>query len=157
MKERGATLLEILIAMLIVALVAGGILSAFVFSRRVTLRSGAEMTVDTLAQEVAEDLRLAVAGNTPNLNIPLAEGIYIGTDYVGDPPANSTALATLNFPPQLARFLREDGDGRMVIIEENNDLDGDGFAGQDLDGDGTVDLRRVRVEVNFTTPSAGEQ
>jgi len=166
-KEAGVTLLEIIIAMLLITMVATGIMAAFVFGRRVTLRSGAEMTFDALATQVAEDLRLATAGNSPNLNIPLAEGIYHGTDVVNGPPG-ATTIAALNFPAGMVRFLTRDGngtlaavltdncDGRFVIIEEVTDLDGDGVAGNDLSNpvDGVTDLRRVRVIVNFTTPTA---
>ncbi len=179
-KEAGVTLLEIIIAMLLITMVATGIMAAFVFGRRVTLRSGAEMAFEGLATQVAEDLRLATDGDSPNLLIPLEEGIYYGTDVVGGPPVPADhLLPALEFPvirnaagnirgdsPSRFRVRAGDGtlqavladacDGRFVIIEEVTDLDGDGETGSDFSvpADGVTDLRRVRIIVNFTTPTA---
>ncbi|MBI3322504.1 MAG: prepilin-type N-terminal cleavage/methylation domain-containing protein [Candidatus Omnitrophica bacterium] len=90
------------------------------------------------------------------LNFP-PEFVQFQTDP-GTPPAGWTVP------------LEGHGDGRMVVVEnapvDNNpangqidpaelnavDRDGDGQAGQDFDGDGVTDLRRVRVRVRWSSP-----
>ena len=160
----GATLLEILVAMLVIGLVATGIITAFIFSRRVTWRSGTELSSSGLVTEVAEGLRGAISGPTPN-GLTLQPGIYVDQN-MQNAPATSTPLAVLNFPADFLRFqtnagtagstvaLNNHGDGRVVVVEGTQDLDGDGLYGIDFDGDGQVDLRRVRVRVKWTSPSS---
>lgn len=54
--------------------------------------------------------------------------------------------------------LNGDGDtedpGEPALSLADVDLDGDGLAGIDFNGDRRTDLRRVRVRVRFTTPEA---
>lgn len=175
----GATLLEIIIAMLVIAMVAAGIMSAFVFSRRVTWRSGTELSAAGLTKQTVDDLRMAIGGPAPN-GLSLAAGIYVDQNMQNAPVVgvnNPTPLAVLNFPGtpadpnSFARFQTDagtaptiagHGDGRLIVVENadengngpaDEDLDGDGLIGLDFDGDGQTDLRRVRVRVRWTTPS----
>ena len=168
--KRGATLLEILIAMVIIGMVAGGIMTAFVFSRRVSWRSGTELSAASFVQDVTDGLRQAVSNPIPG-GLTLAPGIYVD-EGMQNPPAGSTPLAALNFPAEFLRFqtnpgtaptLAGHGDGRLMVVEQadengngitDEDLDGDGRIGQDFDGDGVTDLRRVRVRVRWTTPTS---
>lgn len=184
----GATLLEILVAMMIIGLVATGIVTAFIFSRRITWRSGTELSGSGLVTEVAEALRGAVSGpitTGPNAGLNLNPGIYVDRKmanagpFTGNnppfiPPAGATPLAALDLPADFQKFqtsvgtagatvaAANHGDGRVVTVERadengngiaDEDLDGDQQIGLDLDGNGTTDLRRVRVRVKWTTPS----
>lgn len=185
--RRGATLLEVIIAMVIIALVAAGMMGAFVFSRRATWRSGTELSAAVLAQQSADGLRLAAATGVAPDGLLLAPGIYVD-DSMGNAPAGSTVLVPagggpnpLNFPAEFTRFqtdggtaatLEGHGDGRLIVVENAPvdtdvppngiqadelalvDLDGDSLAGQDFNGDGVTDLRRVRIRVRWTTPTA---
>ena len=165
----GTTLLEILVAMLVIGLVATGIITAFIFSRRMTLRSGTELSGSTLVTEVAESLRGAVSGPTAS-GLTLAPGIYVDQNMQNPPAAGgfaATPLAVLNLPADFQRFQSssgtagstvasaDHGDGRLVVVENlGQDLDGDGQTGLDLNGDGVTDLRRVRIRVKWTSPAS---
>ncbi len=167
-KMAGATLLEILIAMLIIGLVATGIITAFIFGRRVTWRSSTELSSSGLVTETAEALRGAINGPLAN-GLSLQVGIYVDQhmdDAGGFIPAGATQLAALNLwnnpTDPFKRFqvdkgtaatLSDHGDGRLVVVEGAADLDGDGAAGLDLNGDTLIDLRRVRVRVKWTSPA----
>lgn len=61
----GVTLLEIVVAMTILALIAGGTLGAFVFGRQVMQRSNVRADAVRYAQQTLEELRLAVRLATP--------------------------------------------------------------------------------------------
>ena len=180
----GVTLLEILVAMLVIGLVATGIITAFIFNRRVTWRSGTELFGSGLVTEVAENLRGAVAGPLSN-GLSLDPGIYADQN-MPNPPAgvSNPRIAGLNFPDDFRRFqdpasgvagatvaAANHGDGRVLVVEDapvdanNNgvddpgeialvDKDGDGLAGLDLDRNGTTDLRRVRIRMKWTSPTA---
>lgn len=166
--QRGATLLEIIVAMVIIGMVAGGILTAFVFSRKVTWRSGTELTGAGLVQQTADRLRGVVnagAGGGAG-GLTLAPGIYADPNMQNVPPGtNATRPARLALPADFTRFLTDaganpsninagnHGDGQLVVVEGLADLDGDNLAGLDFNNDGQPDLRRVRVRVKWTTPS----
>lgn len=75
-KETGVTLLEIVVAMGIIALTSAAILGGFVFSRRINWRSESELRVAEFTQRVTEQLR-----SLPNLN----PGIYVNPGYDKDP------------------------------------------------------------------------
>ena len=188
--DRGATLLEIIIAMVIIAVVAAGIMNAFVFSRQVTWRAGTELSGAGLTRQTVDELRQAITAPLPN-GLTLQPGIYVD-QVLGNAgngaPVGSIPAAGLNFPAEFTRFqvttnrnpdpqaantprLAGHGDGRVVVVEnapvDSNgngtidpnelaavDLDGDGQAGQDLNGDGITDLRRVRVRVRWTSPTS---
>ena len=163
-REQGATLLEIIISMLIIGMVASGILTAFVFSRRMTHRSGSELTAANLVSETQAQLRATL--QTPISDLTLAAGIYVDQNMV-DPPPGATPLAALNFPAEFQRFqtagrpntgaaasVTNHGDGRMCVVEAAADLDGDGFAGVDVDPvPNGIDLQRVRIQAQWTTPN----
>lgn len=175
--QAGATLVEILIAMLIIGLVATGIMTTFVFSRRVSWRSSTELSGTGMVSEIGEGLREAVGGPAPN-GLTLEPGIYVD-ENMGMRPATAQDLAVLNLPPDYDRFLTSNGtgpfvndqdgdgepdhgDGRLVVVEEadengngpeDEDLDGDGQIGIDFNNDGVTDLRRVRIRVKWTSPN----
>ena len=158
--DRGVTLLEVLVAMIILGLVTGGIFTAFVMGRRVTVRSEGELAAAQLVSATLEKLRLPSALPGP--------GIYVD-DFMATPPAGAQRLALLNFPgepPESAFRLRfmtnagrtpqptlaDHGDGCLLMVEGDTDLDGDGLKGTDVNSDATVDLNRVKVRVKFTSP-----
>lgn len=177
--QRGATLLEIIVAMVIIGMVAGGILPAFVFGRKVTWRSGTELAGIGLVQQTADRLRGVVnagpGGGAGGLT--LAPGIYADPNMQNAPPGtDATRPAGLVLPADFTRFLTDTGtnpsninagthgDGQLVVVETTADLDGDNiWPAQDSNGDtwgdldfnrdGQPDLRRVRVRVKWTTPS----
>ncbi len=185
MKKRnaaGATLLEIVIAMMVIGLVAAGIMKSFVTSRRLSHRSGSELSTMGLVEEVSEQLRAAAQAPLPN-GLTLARGVYVD-DFMlaGARPPGAVVLPApnpLNLPADFrARFQTNQGrtpaatwvdhaDGRVYVVEDGvdangngtidpgelDDLDGDGLTAIDFDGRFPVDLRRVRVKVRFTTPN----
>ncbi len=163
----GATLLEILVAMIIIGLVATGLITAFIFSRRMTWRSGTELSVANLAQQTAEILRTAgQVAPPPAGQLSLAPGVYSDQNMQNSPAPAANQLAALNFPADFTRFqtnngvagatvaLANHGDGRLVVVENaGQDLDGDGQSGVSFDGGATTALRRVRVRVKWTSPT----
>ena len=178
-KVSGATLLEIIIAMLVIAMIAAGIMTAFSFSRQVTHRSGGELQSMGFVQDISEQLRGAVQAPLAN-GLTLAPGIYVDSN-MKHPPTGANQLAALNITqPDFQRFLTGagttadmvgHGDGRIYVVEgaprDTNgtpgiqadeiaaaDLDGDGQTGIDLTipPDGVTELFRVRVKVKWTTP-----
>ena len=171
-RMAGATLLEILVAMLVIGMVATGIVTAFIFSRKVTWRSGTELSGAGLVTETAEALRGAVGAPMAN-GLSLAPGIYSNATMQNSPAPNDAAhrIAGLNLPADFQRFLTNNGtgpnigdtnadgqpdhgDGRLVVVEDTAaDLDGDGQRGLDLNGDGVTDLRRVHIRVKWTSPT----
>ncbi len=170
----GATLLEILVAMLIIGLVATGIITAFIFSRRMTWRSGTELSGSWLVTETAEALRAPLANGlslTPGIYVDQRmanAGPFAGVPPAFNAPAGANPIAGLNLPTDFrTRFqtnvgaagtvaAASHGDGRLVVVEDGVDLDGDGQAGVDVSNppDGIIDLRRVRVRVKWTSPAA---
>ncbi len=84
--------------MLVLGLVTGGIFATFLFSRRVSYRTEAEMMAQDMAHQVAEQIRLAVGGQPGGL--PLTPGVWLDPSYdeipttpVGDPPPAGTSCA----------------------------------------------------------------
>ena len=168
----GATLLEILVAMIVIGFVATGIITAYIFSRRVTWRSGTELSGASLVNETAETLRAAVGGPLAN-GLTLAPGVYVDSHML-HPPAGAVTLPVggdgpnpLDFPGDFLRFQTDPGvagstvaaanhgDGRLVVVEDASaDLDGDGQRGLSFDGGATTALRRVRVRVKWTSPTS---
>jgi len=152
--------------MLLLGIITGGIFTAFVFSRRVSFRSEADLQSIALAQGMVDELRLAVGGAGPN-GLSLAPGINVD-DAMQNPPAgadtdpdnNPATPNPLNLPPAFQTKyqttagyldtdptvqnsppnLRTHGDGRVLVVEEGFDAVRDGVftpnLAQDLDGDG---------------------
>lgn len=166
-REGGVTLLEIIIAMLLLGLVAAGVMGAFVFGRRVSVRSATELDAAAIQSQIVENLRQAVGGDSPG-GLRLDPGIYVDTVMFGRGEApGATPLAALNFPAAFTRFQIEGNgsdaipDGTVLWVEDwddgvgpTEDLDLDGFAGFDFNGDGVTDLRRVHLRINWTSPTA---
>ena len=166
--SKGVTLLEILVGMLVLGLVAGGIFTAFVFGRRVTLRSESELVGYNWLQAVAEQLRLSVGSAGPEGLPKLAPGVYVDEKMKNTAgwhsPPGSAALAVLNLPaefqakyqtgPGTADNFTNHGDGVVMVVEDQTaDLDGDGKRGLDFNADGQTDLFRVRLYIKKTTPA----
>ncbi len=163
----GVTLLEIMLAMLIFALVTSGIFTAFAFSRKVSWRSETEIMVQGHIQRVTEKLRLAVAAALGD-GTTLAPGYYVDNIMTSPPnsssvPAVAPVKATwLNFPTELQRFQTAAGEGVYLYVERadenangiaDEDFDGDGLIGRDFNGDNVTDLRRVRMRIKWTVPT----
>ena len=162
-SSAGVTLMEILLAMVILGLVTGGVFSAFVFSRRVTNRSQAQTLIQNYMVQLNEQLRRAMAGDIaagPFQGLTLNPGVYVDENMVRIPPL-ATRLAALNLPPDLRIYQNRPGtaddwtgygDGVILVVEELADLDGDGLTGQDFDGDRIVDLRRATIRIRWNPP-----
>ncbi|MBI3616292.1 MAG: type II secretion system protein [Candidatus Omnitrophica bacterium] len=171
------TLLEILLAMVILGLVASGIFSVFVFGRRVSFRSESELVGINWLQAVADQLRLSVGGTGPAGLPKLAPGVYVDQKLGNSgpfasqrppfkpPTATATARVELDLPaefqaryqtaPGTANDFSNHGDGVVMVVEDHvTDLDGDGKKGLDFNGDGQTDLYRVRLYIKKTTPAA---
>lgn len=178
-REGGVTLLEIIIAMLLMGFVAAGAMGAFVFGRRMSIRSATELDAAQLQSQIMENLRMAVGGPSPG-GLLLDPGVYVDELMAqrGEQPAGAIVLGDgnpdtpdnpLNFPPAFVRFSVAGGgsdaipDGTVLWVENSDedgdgidgdeDLDGDGLAGIDFDGDDVTDLRRVRLRINWTSPT----
>ena len=179
-NSSGVTLLEILIGMLILGLVTGGIFTAFVFGRRVNIRSETELAGYNSVQAVMEQVRLSVGGNSPGGLPKTTPGVYVDTRMLASAqPPGATAISALDLPADFsAKYQTNQGrtpvatwadhaDG-MVMVVEKADENGNGIADEDLDGDGKIgigfnlpapppggktDLYRVRIYLRKTTPS----
>lgn len=162
-NQSGVSLLEVLISMVIITMVAGGIITAMIQSRRVTIRSSSELSTAGLVSEVAEALRSAVNG-------PITSGDFAGADLTvpgifvdanmnaATRPAGATAVASLNLPDDFrtafqtgvgtGTTMANHGDGRVVVIENapvdnnpaNGSIDAAELAAVDLDGDGQAGI-----------------
>ncbi len=159
--QSGVSLLEVMISMVIITMVAGGIITAMIQSRRVTIRSSSELSTAGLVSEVSEALRSAVNG-------PITAGPFAGADLtvpgifvdqnMQNAPAGATPVVSLNLPadfrtafqtsPGTGTTMANHGDGRMVVIENapvdnnpaNGSIDPAELAAVDLDGDGQAGI-----------------
>jgi len=142
-------------------------LTAFVSARRFGYQSEARLTATNSIQESMEEARLAVGVPSPG-GMSLNPGVYVdqklGTAPF-KPPPGAIPLATLDMPAEWqARYQTnpgtdntwdKHGDGRVMVVEDHlTDRDGDGLTGSDFDGDGQVDLYRVKVRLRWSTPTA---
>lgn len=173
---RGVTLLEILMAMVVMALITSGIFTAFVFGRRVSWRTEGELLAQHYTAQVAEELRLAVTGPSPS-GLVLTPGIYVDQRMRNEGPFNgvpptfvfpvgATGLAALNLPDTFRTKYQTNpgsgtgsvtnhGDGRMMVVEDHvTDRDGDGKKGFDFNVDNIADMVRVKVKIQYSTPNA---
>lgn len=143
-------------AMLVISLVAGGVLTAFAFSRQLMWRTDCELAATNLSQDIADRFREQPMRGW-------GEGIYVSQGMLNPPqrgPWSPQERAQLNMPgfgrfltsPGTARDFANHGDGRVLIVEDLTDIDGDGVTGIDFNGDGRVDLRRIRVKTRWTSP-----
>lgn len=172
MRNKGVTLLEILMAMLILGMVTGGIFTAFVFSRQVSYRSTSQLIALGMARGTAEQLRAGTISLTegidldPDLHVRLGSPATIGGLSAADrtglgigagAPASTPVRSNTNLalPPDFKqRYIVDRYDGRIAFIEGNNDLNGDSKAGIDVDGNAaTKELLRVQVKVKWTPPA----
>ncbi len=163
----GVTLLEILVAMLILGLVTGGIFTAFVFARRTNVRSEGELIGYNHVNSILEQVRLATGGPSPGGLPLLAPGVYVDTRMVS-PPLGATPHPSLDLPPDFAARYQTNqgrtpeptwekhGDGMVMVVEDHNtDLDEDKKKGLKFSATGTPpDLYRVRVYLKKSTPTA---
>jgi type II secretory pathway pseudopilin PulG len=171
-KTAGVTLLEVLMAMLILGMVTGGIFTAFVFARQVSYRSTSQLVALGMMRGTAEQLRAGTISLTegidldPDLHTLLGSPATIGnlsaTDRTGlgigaGAPASIPVRSNTNLalPADFkSRYIVDRYDGRIAFIEGNNDLNGDGKAGVDTDGNAaTKELLRVQVKVRWTPPT----
>ncbi len=160
-NQEGVSLLEVLISMVIITMVAGGIITAMIQSRRVTIRSSSELSTAGLVSEVSEALRSAVNG-------PITTGPFTGFDLTNpgifadanmqNRPAGATAVNSLILPADFrdkfqtsagtAATIAGHGDGRLVVVENapvdnnpaNGTIDAAELAAVDLDGDGQAGI-----------------
>lgn len=156
----GMTLLEIVIAMGIIALASSAIFGAFVFSRRMSWRSELELRVAEFTQRVTERLR-SVTDRESDDGLSLSAGIYVNPDYDDDPakpekqqPAGAIEIDALIPPAALTRFnVRV----RCYVEDHLTDVDGDKVArginfnpGNGAGEDNDVDIRWTRVVVDWS-------
>ena len=164
----GVTLLEILIGMLILGLVTGGIFTAFVFGRRVNIRSETELVGYTCLQATMEQVRLSVGGNSPGGLPKSTPGVYVddklanagafvggsfktppGAGVPKDGSGNPIVPNPLNLPPEFqtkyqtnpgtANDWNNHGDGMVMVVEKSGE-NNNGIADEDLDADGKIGL-----------------
>lgn len=105
MKNSGFTLLEVLVAMLILVIAAAGIFSVFTFTKRSTNIPGSQFQAMNLTRQTAEELRDQVRYDYYSTGMGnLTEGTYSESVNIGNLP------------------------GTRTYIVSNYDLDGDGIA-----------------------------
>ena len=135
MHHRGFSLIEIIAASVIGALVAGGTMTAFVMTVRFSQKAGSHTEAAQLAQQTLEKFRDRVAcrkaGQTQN------DAWYDETNCAADAPAGSTG-DPIPGSSVLSRF----GGARTYKVEPA-DCDGDGSAG---------DCVKVVTKVTWTPP-----
>ena len=144
---RGVTLLEILVSMTILGMVAAGIMTAFVFSRRVTRMTDFRAVATRYAQETAEDLRLAISQslvNPHNNQLTLVAGTTPRSHAL---PANSglPAGATRLYTVRTGKFNTTTG---AIIWAPANDQ-----GGQPIN-DTNYDIKEATVTVHWDPPAA---
>ena len=146
---RGVTLLEILVSMTILGLVAAGIMTAFVFSRRVTRATDFRAVATRYTQETAEDLRLAINQslvNPHNNQLTLVMGT---TNQSHALPGNSglPTGATRRYTVRTGKF---NGTTGAIIWGPGNDELGNPIN----DTNGHYDIKEVTVTVHWDPPAA---
>ncbi len=173
--NRGATLVELLAAMVVLGLASGGIFATFYFSRQVSYRTEGKLIAQDYAHLIAEQIRLKTGGGG---NLPpnsLAPGIYLDSRY-DDIPGNGDP-DPLDFDPDgrknpcRAAFTRISAGPldiplqwkakynlrwRYYVEDKNTWVDapcGPGPArGRDFDGNGTADLLWTKIVVDWDPP-----
>ncbi|PIQ83068.1 MAG: hypothetical protein COV76_00570 [Candidatus Omnitrophica bacterium CG11_big_fil_rev_8_21_14_0_20_64_10] len=180
-NERGVSLIEVLVSVVLVGLVAAGLIGSLVLIRQGGWRSNSESEMGEYAQRIAEELRTVVTGARAD-GLDLAPGFYVGSDYQDydwDPdtagrqdPANACGativpidaldVSVLNpglvrFNPRIAYYVED-----MVTqvapngAEDPNDKTGCSLgAGRaaDADGDGTMDLLWTKITIDWDAPT----
>ena len=128
--QQGVTLVEILVASVIGALLAGGTMMAFVMSRKVTTNAAGTVEAAELAQQTLERFRNQIACDLPWFNgANCASGAALPTSWTTD-----TIPASSSLPVQ--------GGTRQYKVSP-----------ADCDGDGTPgDCFRVDSKVTWSPP-----
>ncbi|MBI4314066.1 MAG: prepilin-type N-terminal cleavage/methylation domain-containing protein [Candidatus Omnitrophica bacterium] len=137
--EKGMTLLEVLVAMVLVALIGLGTFTAFVFGRRAATDSNYRVMASKAAQETAEELRRAIR---PDLGVGL--------------PVDLTDGSNKDYPLPAGSPLAKAGGGRKyTVVHGKFNPDGtirwDPNIADDSDGisDADHDISRVDITVEF--------
>jgi len=141
---RGTTLLEILVAMTILAILVSGVFGAFVFGQRVAASSSGRLVALKFAQQTVEELR--GAGGTARLT----GGTHTEPDFAA--VAAGTPLAPFNpvrqYVVRNGKFNTTTGQvvwsvpGQVVNDEQGKPIN-----------DTNYHLKEVRVHVDWTPPS----
>lgn len=171
--------LEILIAMLVLAMVTGGIFGAFFFARQMSYRSEGTLLAQVYAQRVAERIRASIGSDAdPKSRLPLVPGIYLDPDYDEDgnpgnekqnPPApcdNAPAPIRLeNLPPgdslRIPSDLKKKYNLRWRYYVEDSHTATAPYPdclhaprGLDFNKDGNTDLTWTDIRVDWTPPAS---
>ena len=136
--QAGATLLEIMVAMVILALLASGVFGALVFSRRTMTSSSARLLALSYAEQVAEELRTEIGSNSLNVAHP-------ARDLPGGNLMSSLSSPTRTYTIRNGKF-----DAAGAIVWEPG-LDA---RGQPIN-DTNYDFKEVRVNVTWQQPNSG--
>ena len=115
-RERGYTLIEVLVASLIASFVAGGTMMAFTTAARINRQQGSPVVAEAtqLAQQTLEKFRNQVAADSTFL-----QTADVGGWITDDPQANPSTESIVNAPNNTKRCYK-------VTAE---DCDGDGATG----------------------------
>lgn len=146
-------MLEIVIAMGILALISAGIFGAVIFSRKISWRSESELRIAEFTQRITEQMRSVAAipgeGSNPQ-NLSLKAGIYVNRQYPDADPTTDgiqlqqrenplgrkvTPIAALDPPssndmgvPLVPPWTRFNVRVRCYVEDHLTDADGDGEA-----------------------------
>ncbi len=134
--ERGVTLVEVLVASVVMAVLAGGTLLAFVSAIRISQRGPVNAEAADYAQQTLERYRNLIACDSAWFQNPCIPAAVLPTN-VFDPQFPLTGL------PAKALY----GTGTRKFTVTPDDCDGNGFPG------GFSDCYKVAVTVSWTPPS----
>lgn len=159
---KGVTLIEILIAMLVLGLASGGIVGAFVFGRQVNMRSQTRLQMAAFGQRLADELRSRV--NTSSLEWGIHYDPTLDYDPITPgrqdpiPPCAGTPLHQVTDMPltDVPTHFRT----RWVYYVEDSVAGhrteqpcGDSPRGRDMDANGTTDLIWTKIQLDWDTVS----
>lgn|SRR3989338_769720 len=129
--SKGATLIEVLIAMTIMGILASGVFGAFVYSQRITTSTEARLMALELTQQTAEELRAAIGEEFRGGASALTVGVHTVADGMG---------ALDRFSPVRTYTVR------------NGKFQPDGTIDWATATDADYDIKEVRVKVEWTPP-----
>ena len=140
-KKKGFSLVEIIVASLLLALLATGIFSIAISSSRIIKRSSGRITAIEVAQTVLEDLRAYLGeGNWSNLTSPIYRRGWEWHDF---DDLDNTFVEGISQKFGSSTFALSPQNGTWGYKIEDKDSPSSPIIG---------DYRKVQVQVNWTEP-----
>jgi len=144
MNKRGMTLLEVIIAALILAVTVGGVLFIFSNEKGVVARTGRQIQALDFGQQTLEELKNEVDANV----WPAGGLVETDADWSGDTAGDWTAWGALTGDLE-TKFKGEGRRYRVRNIDGDPTYDSDGVGGTADD----IDYKQVEVVVDWDEPA----